>query len=49
MPGEDGSRSPQPALVPAVRGRAAARVGLTDEPPPAGALRDRWDSLIAPA
>ncbi len=34
------------ALVPAVR-RVLAQVGLTDEPPPAGALRDKWESLLA--
>ncbi len=33
-------------LVPAVR-QLLQHVGLTDEPPPAGALRDRWDSLLA--
>ena len=36
----------EPALVPAVR-QVLAHVGLTDEPPPAGALRDKWDSLLA--
>ncbi len=34
------------ALVPAVR-QVLAHVGLTEEPPPAGALRDKWDSLLA--
>jgi len=33
-------------LVAAVR-QLLRPVGLTDEPPPAGALRDRWDSLLA--
>ncbi len=33
-------------LVPAVR-RVLEPVGLTNQPPPAGALRDRWDSLLA--
>jgi DNA helicase-2/ATP-dependent DNA helicase PcrA len=33
-------------LVPAVR-QLLVPVGLTNEPPPAGALRDRWDSLLA--
>jgi DNA helicase-2/ATP-dependent DNA helicase PcrA len=33
-------------LVPAVR-QLLAPVGLSPEPPPAGALRDRWDSLLA--
>ena len=33
-------------LVPAVR-QLLGPVGLSDEPPPAGALRDRWDSLLA--
>ncbi len=33
------------ALVPAVRA-VLATVGLTDEAPPTGALRDRWDSLM---
>lgn len=33
-------------LVPAVR-QLLAPVGLSSEPPPAGALRDRWDSLLA--
>ncbi len=34
------------ALVQMVR-QVLTHVGLTDEPPPAGALRDRWDSLLA--
>jgi DNA helicase II / ATP-dependent DNA helicase PcrA len=34
------------ALVPATRA-VLAGVGLSDEPPPAGALRDRWESLLA--
>lgn len=33
-------------LVPRVRELLSA-MGLTDEPPPPGALRDRWDSLLA--
>ncbi len=33
-------------LVPRVRVLLGA-VGLTEEPPPLGALRDRWDSLVA--
>jgi len=33
-------------LVPATRQLLSA-VGLSEEPPPAGALRDRWDSLLA--
>ena len=33
-------------LVPAVR-QLLNPVGLTAEPPPAGALRDQWDSLLA--
>ncbi len=33
-------------LVPAVR-QLLSPVGLSSEPPPAGALRDRWDSLLA--
>nr|WP_269457481.1 ATP-dependent DNA helicase UvrD2 [Nakamurella panacisegetis] len=33
-------------LVPAVR-QLLNPVGLTEEPPPAGALRDQWDSLLA--
>ena len=33
-------------LVAAVR-QLLAPVGLSSEPPPAGALRDRWDSLLA--
>ena len=33
-------------LVPAVR-QILGQVGLSDEPPPAGALRDRWESLLA--
>ena len=35
-----------PVLPALVRG-VLAPVGLTDEPPPAGALRDRWESLLA--
>ncbi len=35
-----------PGLVPRVR-QVLGQVGLTDEPPPPGALRDRWDSLLA--
>ncbi len=35
-----------PGLVPQVR-QVLGQVGLTDEPPPPGALRDRWDSLLA--
>ncbi len=41
--GEDGSAD---VLVPAVR-RVLGTVGLTEEPPPPGALRDRWDALLA--
>ncbi len=41
--GSDGSGAP---LVPTVRGLLGT-IGLSDEPPPAGALRDRWDSLTA--
>ena len=33
-------------LVPAVR-QLLSPVGLSAEPPPAGALRDKWDSLLA--
>ena len=44
-PGEDDQPEPTPTLVPAVRA-VLLRVGLTDEAPPAGALRDRWDSLM---
>ncbi len=33
-------------MVPAVRAVLQA-AGLSDDPPPAGALRDRWDSLLA--
>ena len=33
-------------LVPVVR-QLLAPVGLSSEPPPAGAVRDRWDSLLA--
>jgi len=33
-------------LVPTVRGLLGG-IGLSDEPPPPGALRDRWDSLVA--
>ena len=33
-------------LVPTVRGLLGT-IGLSEEPPPAGALRDRWDSLLA--
>ena len=35
-----------PGLVPLVR-QVLGQVGLTEEPPPSGALRDRWDSLLA--
>ena len=28
-------------------GRCWATIGLSDEPPPPGALRDKWDSLVA--
>lgn len=38
--------SPGAPLVAAVRDLLGA-IGLSDEPPPPGALRDRWDSLIA--
>jgi DNA helicase-2/ATP-dependent DNA helicase PcrA len=49
-----GGRADEPAadqasagdLVPRVR-QVLGQVGLTDEPPPSGALRDRWDSLLA--
>ncbi|WP_029135586.1 ATP-dependent DNA helicase UvrD2 [Nakamurella lactea] len=34
-----------PELVTTVR-RLLAPIGLSDDPPPAGALRDRWDSLL---
>jgi DNA helicase-2/ATP-dependent DNA helicase PcrA len=41
-----GGSGPAMPLVPAVR-EVLGPVGLTDVPPPAGALRDRWDSLAA--
>ena len=34
------------ALVPTVRA-VLSTIGLSDEPPPTGALRDKWDSLLA--
>jgi DNA helicase-2/ATP-dependent DNA helicase PcrA len=37
---------PENVLVPAVRG-ILGPVGLSETPPPAGALRDRWESLAA--
>jgi len=36
----------EPPLVARVR-ELLAPIGLSDEPPPAGALRDKWDSLLA--
>lgn len=42
-PGEDDQ--PADGLVGLVR-RLLLPIGLTDEPPPPGALRDRWDSLL---
>jgi DNA helicase-2/ATP-dependent DNA helicase PcrA len=39
----DGAGAP---LVPTVRGLLGT-LGLSDDPPPAGALRDKWDSLTA--
>ena len=50
--GADATDRPAPApaagsrLVPTVRGLLGG-IGLSDEPPPPGALRDRWDSLVA--
>ena len=44
--GADVTDSPGPGLVLAVR-QLLVPVGLTDEPPAPGALRDRWDSLLA--
>ncbi len=43
-----GPDAPQPVsrLVPTVRA-VLSTVGLSDEPPPPGALRDKWDSLVA--
>jgi len=49
---EDGDRAGRfvattgPRLVPAVRALLGT-IGLGDDPPPPGALRDRWDSLVA--
>jgi len=49
---EDGDRAGRfvattgPRLVPAVRALLGT-IGLSDDPPPPGALRDRWDSLVA--
>ena len=46
--GEDVGRSADgsASLVPAVRA-VLGPIGLSDEPPPPGALRDKWDSLVA--
>jgi DNA helicase-2/ATP-dependent DNA helicase PcrA len=44
--GPGGEQADGPGLVPQVR-RLLVPVGLTDEPPAPGALRDRWDSLLA--
>ena len=41
-----GADEDEQPLVARVR-ELLAPVGLSDEPPPAGALRDRWDSLLA--
>lgn len=38
--------TPRRALVPTVRA-VLSTIGLTDEPPAPGALRDKWDSLLA--
>lgn len=43
---EDGAGADPEPLVPAVR-RVLGTVGLSEEPPPPGALRDRWDALLA--
>ncbi len=43
---ESVAETPQAPLVPTVRGLLCT-IGLSDDPPPAGALRDRWDSLTA--
>ncbi len=41
-----GTAGRQRALVPTVRA-VLATIGLSDEPPAPGALRDKWDSLLA--
>jgi len=43
---EDAGAVSGSTLVPRVRALLAP-LGLSDEPPPAGALRDKWDSLLA--
>jgi DNA helicase-2/ATP-dependent DNA helicase PcrA len=43
---DSGPTSPDGRLVPTVR-VLLGTIGLSDEPPPPGALRDRWDSLTA--
>jgi DNA helicase-2/ATP-dependent DNA helicase PcrA len=42
----DGEPAAGSRLVPTVRG-LLGDIGLSDEPPAPGALRDRWDSLVA--
>ncbi len=37
---------PSAELVPAVRA-VLARIGLTEQPPPGGAAKERWDALLA--
>ncbi len=43
---DSGAAAPAAALVPTVRGLLGT-IGLSDQPPAAGALRDKWDSLTA--
>ena len=46
-PPQDGSTAvPVSRLVPTVRA-VLSTIGLSDEAPPPGALRDKWDSLVA--